>query len=67
LIETLPLFTPQNEFVIEAFEQSTPFVGIGAGAAATEVPLRTQLRQTSGWTGNPSAATEPSREYFTPP
>jgi len=67
VIETLPLFTPQNEFVMEAFEQSTAFVGIGAGAAATDVPRRTQLRQTSGWTGNPSAATEPAREYFTPP
>ena len=67
MIETLPLFMPQNEFVSEAFEQSTEFVATAVGAAATGVAWRTQLRQTSGWTGTPSAATAPSREYFTPP
>jgi len=51
VIETLPLFTPQNEFVSDAFEQSTAFVGEAVGAAATSVPWRTQLRQTVGASG----------------
>jgi hypothetical protein len=60
-IDTLPLFTPQNEFVSEAFEQSTAFVA-AAGTAATEVPWRTQLKQTSGWRTGPRATTVPSLE-----
>jgi len=35
VIETLPLFTPQNEFVSEAFVQSTALVAATGGAAAT--------------------------------
>jgi hypothetical protein len=35
VIETLPLFTPQNEFVSEAFAQSTALVAVVATAAAT--------------------------------
>ncbi|PYP55172.1 MAG: hypothetical protein DMD40_14235 [Gemmatimonadetes bacterium] len=66
MIDTLPLFTPQNEFVSAALEQSTAFVGATA-AAATVVPRRTQLRHTCGGTGGPSAASEPSLEYRTPP
>jgi len=65
VIETLPLFTPQNEFVSDAFEQSTAFVGTGAAAVATGVPRRTQLRQTCGGSGGPSAVAVPSREYLT--
>ena len=38
VIDTLPLFTPQNEFVSEAFAQSTALVAIAGGAAATGVP-----------------------------
>jgi hypothetical protein len=67
VIETLPLFTPQNEFVSDAFEQSTALLGVAAGAVATAVPWRTQLRHTCGGTGGPSASTEPSLAYRTPP
>jgi len=38
VIETLPLFTPQNEFVSEAFAQSTALLAVVGGAAATCVP-----------------------------
>jgi len=34
VIETLPLFTPQNEFVNDAFVQSTLFVATAVGASA---------------------------------
>ena len=65
VIETLPLFTPQNESVSDAFEQSTAFVGTEADATATGVPRRTQLRQTCGGAGGPSAVAAPSLEYPT--
>jgi len=64
VIETLPLFTPQNEFVSDAFEQSTEFVGAAATATAGG-PRRTQLRQTCGGTGGPSAVAVPSLAYLT--
>ena len=38
VMETLPLFTPQNEFVSEALAQSTVLLTVAAGAAATCVP-----------------------------
>ena len=67
MIETLPLPTPQNEFVSDAFEQSTVFVCAGAGVAATGVPRRTQLRQTGGVSGVACAATVPPLEYVRTP
>jgi hypothetical protein len=62
VIDTVPLFTPQNEFVSDALVQSTAFVA-AAVAAATAVPRRTQLRHTSGGTGCRFAASVPPREY----
>jgi len=38
VIETLPLFTPQNEFVSDALAQSTALVAAAGGAGATCVP-----------------------------
>jgi len=38
VIETLPLFTPQNEFVSEELAQSTALVAMAGGAAPTCVP-----------------------------
>ena len=67
MIETLPLATPQNEFVSDAFEQSTEFVGTAAGAEATAVLRRTQPKQTTGWTGARRVATAPPLTYVTTP
>jgi len=38
VIETLPVATPQNEFVSDALEQSTEFVVTAAGTEATAYP-----------------------------
>jgi len=38
VIATLPLLTPQNEFVSEAFAQSTALLAIAGGVAATCAP-----------------------------
>ena len=67
MIETLPLLTPQNEFVSDAFEQSTVLARAVARAVATASPCRTQVKQTLGWSGVRRAATVPSLEYATTP
>jgi hypothetical protein len=67
VIETLPLDAPQNEFVSEAFEQLTAFVGTAAGAAATGTPWRTQLRQTCGWSATRRVCMVPALVYATTP